>query len=486
MMITMKKKTMIALIAACLLLVSVSDASAITISPSIISPGELERGGTYQYYVYLTNQDTEAVSMTLEITPRSKYLEEFVAIDPKELTLSSGETKKISISITIPNESVRLSNGTHALTILPNIIADKESGMKILSSSIIAVQFTVPGTVIEMMILDSFNAPDVKKGETMTFELSGKNVGNTRSSAFPFVDIQRYGSEIGHSQGYTEYLVEAGRSARMFTKYTTANLEPGKYKAIAYIEYADKRRTTSIEKTFSIIADNVDKGSPDTEETSASSKPAVKAYPALNTERNTINIGGQKNNGITDQQTEPETAGETSGELLIRKLSIGASGRVLEIQLEIENTGAIDLDYDLVFSIFSGSGKEGIIISSGTITERETAEIIKIWNASRSGNYTVDAELTYMKGDGTKETVAKSTSINIDGNGVSNSITGELLRNISPGKAAAIIIALIALVVIALWIKNRRKPQKLKNLSDIYRKKDALKDAVKKQEGNSK
>ena len=453
---------------ACMIILS-SNAYGLTISPGIVNGGDFQRGERYNYDVYVTNQDPEPVSFTLDITPRSAYMEDFITISPGEVSLNTGETKIVTVALDVPNESSRLGNGSHQITILPNMATSNGAGVKIVSMPIIEIRFNINGTAIESLAIETFSAPDAKRGETITFEMTAKNTGDTRTEAFPFVEIQRYGSKIGLSQGYTEYILAPEKQTKMFTKYRTDNLEPGRYKAIAYAEYSGKKRTNAIEKTFKISPEDQKNTLPDEKDTTP--------HLSASQPRDYISIGsGDGNAQITrdiraDQNAaiEPDIASEdTAGEIRIKKLSLEGSEDNLKIIMLIENTNVNGLDYDAVFNIFSGDGiKEGIIISRGYINTGETAEIIKIWNGTKYRNHNVSAEVTYEI-DGRMEKARSYAAIEIKGQ--ENSITGNILGATSPVKKKAIIAVFILLAVAGAIVFMRRRKQILKKQAQDMRK----------------
>ena len=445
------------------LIVLFSSASAITISPGIVNAGDLDRGKAYSYDIYMTNQDSESVSVALEITRRSSYMEKFANISPKDISLNPGETKKVRILLNLPNESSEMENGTHHLTILPGILTGNGAGVKIISMPIIQLIFTIPGTVTESMSLESFSAPDAKIGDIMTFELLAGNTGNVRTVAFPFVEIQRYGSIIGLSEGYTEYIVAPEKQVKLFTKYSTLGMEPGKYRAIAYIEYAGKKKTNTIEKTFSILPP-AKKTDPHEEKDAAAPVHSIppKGYISIGGEKTPISLDSDSDKPI-NYESETSTT-DSLGEIIARNLSLEQSGNSLAIILVLENTHGTGLEYDAVFNIFSGDGtKEGTIITRSYLNKLETAEIRKTWNISGNGygNYTITAEITYEI-EGRVETVKKTSSVEIKR--PANSITGNILGAAVSEKIPAVLAIVLFISACAIIIisggKRRQKENK--------------------------
>ena len=72
-------------------------------------------------------------SLMLSVTPRARNLAPFVTIGPEELDINPGETKEVKIELSLPANA--LANGSHTLTILPEIITAAGTGVKAISTS---------------------------------------------------------------------------------------------------------------------------------------------------------------------------------------------------------------------------------------------------------------------------------------------------------------------------------------------------------------
>ncbi len=420
---------------------------SIAVSPSVISAGYLQRGNAYVYESYITNTDTVPTTLALDITPRSEYLKNFVTITPKTITIGPGKKELVKITLNIPNVSTEVTNGTHTLTILPLIDATGAQGVQVISTSVIELRFTIPGIVKDSLTLETFNAPGVETGQTIIFELYAKNTGNIRARAFPFVEIYRYGEKIDTISGITEYAIEPSNSVKMNVRYSTSSLESGKYKAIAYIDYSDSKRTNTLEDTFKIESKEKedqptqeDHPSKDTETPASQETP----YPG---EEDTISIGDSGNKQETVSLTK-------EGDIQIRNLSAESEGKTVLITLELENTGTRHIDYTLEFHIFDNFQKKlATIISAGHIKGTEILQIKKSWDAPHDGNYTINAQVTYSKYNGTFiKTARKETSVEVKGD--RDKLTGLFLHTSNTSITLLILISAI-LLILALRKKNR-------------------------------
>ncbi len=441
------KKTILIPATFAVLFCLISSGFSISVSPAVISAGYLQRGSEYVYESYITNPGTAPVTLELDITPRSEYLKNFVTITPKTITIGPGKKELVKITLSIPDESTTVTNGTHILTILPLIDATDAQGVQIISTSVIELRFTTPGIVKDSLTLETFNAPDVETGQTILFELYAKNTGNIRARAFPFVEIYRYGAKIDTINGITEYIIEPSNSVKMNVRYSTSSLESGKYRAVAYAGYSDSKRTNTLEDTFKIESKEKEdqptqEGQPskDTETPASQETP----YPG---EEDTISIGDSGNKQETVSVTE-------EGDIQIRNLSAESEGKTVLITLELENTGTRDIDYTLEFHIFDNFQKKlATIISAGHIKGTEILQIKKSWDAPHDGNYTINAQVTYSKYNGTFiKTAKKETSVEVKED--RDKLTGLFLHTSNTSITLLILISAI-LLILALRKKNR-------------------------------
>ncbi len=480
------KKTILIPATFVILLCLAGNGFSIAVSPSVISAGYLQRGSAYVYESYITNHGPDPVTLKLDITPGSEYLKSYVTITPETLTIGSGKTETIKITLTIPNASTAVTNGTHTLAILPGIDTTAAQGVKLVSTSLIELKFTIPGIVIDHLTLETFNVPDAEAGQTIIFELYAKNTGSIRQSAFPFVEIYRYGTKIDTARGITEYIIEPSASVKMTIKYSTSSLEPGKYRASAYIGYSDSKKTNLLEDTFKIKSKNEEDQpaqedqSPKDTETTTSQDPSDPGE-----EEDTISIGDSPGNQETypyDKQ-DPQTK---EGDIQIRNLFAESKGKTVLITLELENTGTKDIDYDLEFHIYDRFQKKiGTIITAGHIKGTETLRIKKSWNAPGSGNYTIEAQVTYSKYDGTFIKVAKEkTSIQIKED--RNKLTGLFLHTSGASKITILILLLAILLILAHQLKKRNRLRALESASKRYKAAESNLEKITKETGNLK
>jgi len=482
---TMKKTILIPATLAILLCLA-GNAFSIAVSPAVISAGYLQRGSAYEYESYITNPGPDPVTLKLDITPSSEYLKNHITITPKTLTIAPGKTETIKITLDIPNASTAVTNGTHTLAILPGIDTTATQGVKLVSTSLIELRFTIPGIVIDNVALESFNAPDAEIGQTIIFELYAKNTGNIRQSAFPFVEIYRYGIKIDTARGITEHIIEPSASSKMTIKYSTSSLQSGKYRATAYIEYSDSKKTNTLEDNFRLESRNEEDQPAQEDQSSKDTQTPTSQDPSdPGEEEDTISIGDTPDNQQTyplDKQ-DPKT---TDGDIQIRNLIAESKGKTVLITLELENTGTKDIDYDLELHIYDKFQKKiGTIITTGHIKGTETHLIKKSWDAPGNGNYTIEAQVTYSKYDGTFIKVAKEeTSIEIKED--QNRLTGLFLQTSGASKITLVILLLAVLLILARQLKKRKRLHALESASKRYQAAESNLEKITKETGNLK
>ena len=448
---TMKKPMLIPATLVILLCLA-GNGFSIAVSPSVISAGELQRGNAYVYESYITNTDTVPITLALDITPRSEYLENFVTVTPETLTIGPGKKELVKIELSIPNVSTEVTNGTHILTILPSTDATGAHGVQIISTSVIELRFTIPGIVKDSLTLETFNAPDAEIGQTILFELYAKNTGNIRARAFPFVEIYRYGAKIDTANGITEYAIEPSNSVKMNVRYGTSSLESGKYRAVAYVEYSDSKRTNILEDTFKIKSKEKEDQPAQESQPSKDTETPVSQETPYPGEEDTISIGGSPNGQETVSVTKPDTK---ESDIQIRNLTAESKGKTVLITLELENTGTKDVDYTLEFHIFDNFQKKlATLISAGHIKGTETLQIKKSWDAPHDGNYTINAQVTYSKYNGTFiKTARKETSVEVKED--RDKLTGLIFSTSNISKIIILILLSAILLILALRKKNR-------------------------------
>ncbi len=429
---------------------------AIKVSPPI-DAGELELDKSYDFFISIRNQDNTNNTITLSLTPRAKYLSNYVTLNPNSFELGAYETKEVKV--TLLNTISEVGPGIHILTILPEVSAVGGSGVKITSTSVAEIKFSIPGEVIKKLELEDFKV--IQEENNINFQLLTKNIGNVRVGAFPFVEIQKYygSSPVYHSsvKGRTQYLISPGSLTQMDIRYNTASLEPGKYKAIAKVKY-DNNETSTISKTFEI-------------KKSEEEQAEIKSDISVGEEENyTINISGKgqdtQDEVVQDTQDEVEKA-----ELRISGLEVNETGSGdLVINLGIENIFKENTSYKIIFNIFDEFGnKVDEIEDSGEIEGRGIKEIKKSWYGGKSGDHKVRVELKYGDKKEEKECWSKPLQKQLSEKKPENVPTGFLIFNpISENSWIILIIVVIGLIFI--YFRTSKKKDKSIYLKRKYNK----------------
>lgn len=411
-----------------------------------IHAGELS--GVNDFTVLIIN-DANAKDIVLSITSRSKYLENYVTISPKYVSLSPYEKKYINVKIDLPSD---MSPGDHELIILPNIGATHDSGVNVISASTISIRFTSPGSVSKQVTLNDFV---VSQNGNVEFKLSAENTGNVRVTAIPYVEIRKYGNHLRLLKGTTQHLLDSSEIKQM---QINENLQPGTYEALAYVKF-DGTDSNKITKLFT-IADEEEPQDNDNGETgggggggfggvSGSIGNGDSTWP----DWETIDIGDVEEEDKIKLQAEEVKIKITDFNAIIHNNN-------LSIKLKIENTGNLTV-YIIKFMLVDDN--ENIVktlTDTGNISG--TAEIRKDIDISdiETGKYVLKIEFSYAD-----KTLEKTLQINIPSEPL-NSITG--LVTAEPGYSVYIILIVI-IVIIALIVKMKYFNKKRENYHDLYK-----------------
>jgi len=386
---------------------------------SPIEAGELELMSSYNYTVWMENQENRSYEIILSITPRSGYLDPYVTMSPNRFVIDPYERKGIDVTLNLPSD---MAPGEHILTILPEVIEKGLSGTLTLGMSVIEIKFRIPGVVRKELRLSDFNI--TVNGE-VEFKFIAENTGNVRLGAFPYVEIRRYyGSPATIVRGKTQYLIEPSSSVEMQLKHSE---QSGTYYATAYLDYGET--TNKITKEF-VISTPESEIEEDRQETLPETEIII---------NETINITGEE---------EPEKRSE----IRIRKLEIKPVyiGQPLSIILEIENIGPDNLTYELSINIFDINRENlGVISDSGTLDGYEIKRIEKEWSSNKTGDYNIKADILYGNNLANKEGKEMWTRV------MKKTPTGFAIADTTSMATVAIVLIIILIVVFYRKIKIR-------------------------------
>ncbi len=395
---------------------------------SVLSPvfalqaGDAELGtvneGIHKILVPLINDGDKQVILDLALTPRSRYLESYITF-PKRVVLAPGEQQTAELFLTITNQ---LWPGTHAVHILPAPRASNGSGVTITSVPVITLTFTIPGTVVKRVTVESITVD--RTGSPTRITATVNNSGNTRLSVFPKIDVWHDGVFLETVNYHTEMLVEPG-THDLSVSYTPSNA--GSYRASVYLLY-DASVSNRRDITFSVA---------DTDFTVQPESGTTQTSPADGLSQNaTISIG----------TVEADSPG-----IYIRDLALFGDIAGIRARMRVENTFQTHENYTYRFDAFQNS------VFSETITRNDSISGTSLKDVEETfslpfGSYTVIATITHIAGQHNATAI-----IDYRLNGAPLPTGAIASQPASLVTALVIIIIIIIALIIVYWRKKRNR-----------------------------
>src|SRR3989344_281128 len=185
--------------------------------------------GSVRYYVWQDDQDAE-----LNISLKGD-LAEYVNLD-KTTVKGSGEftaSFKLPDKIEVP--------GRHRVEVIIAEKIDEEVAAQFIGTtvtviSVIDVYVPYPGRFLEL----SLSGDDVNSGEPVVFSLGIVSKGTELVTISPKIEVFSSKGQLVDTLQFNQRDIPSQESIVLSKVLETANLNPGKYKAIASVDYGDR------------------------------------------------------------------------------------------------------------------------------------------------------------------------------------------------------------------------------------------------------
>jgi P pilus assembly chaperone PapD len=216
---------------------------------------EMTPGASYNIPVTVHNgTDTpthiQATLVDFGVTPSGDYkiervgtrnnsLMRWASINPREFDLDPNTTQQVRLSIAIPNEASL--NGEYAGIAFFQTRPTRRAPNAVAFSVRIAskIYVTIPGTVKIDGAITKMSASG-RKGPEL-YHILFRNTGNAHEYVHGELDVQKDGATVERIQIPGELLVERG--GERLIEVSGKSLPPGKYQAIATLDYGGKTMT---------------------------------------------------------------------------------------------------------------------------------------------------------------------------------------------------------------------------------------------------
>lgn len=227
-----------------------ASAVAIGVSETKLDFGPMNPGDNGTLSSTVVNMCDEPIMVNIRLEGENA---DWLSVSPSELNLSARTSKPINVTFTVPKiEGLEPGDHFAYVTVVgyPQIVEGEGTQIRIGSGVRITAWARLPGIVIKSGEIVSFNAPDVEQGNIEEFEALFKTTGNVRVRAYPNVTITQEDKIVGVAQG-GEVTVMPGETKRLITKWDTAEIPLGEYRATAMVYY-DGNMTGELSDNFTI------------------------------------------------------------------------------------------------------------------------------------------------------------------------------------------------------------------------------------------
>jgi P pilus assembly chaperone PapD len=256
-------RTIVFTLAACTLVVAsgaAQTASGLSGLGLNVSPAKLELAmppGTMSYPVsiYVQNSSVDATHIQASmvdfgVTPSGSYdfqrpgstpysLLRWAAINPREFDLPAGTTQQVRLSLSMPNAK-EPPNGEYSGIVFFQTRPTRRAHAVSFSVRIATkIYVTIPGTVKIAGAIAKMTATGSSTGET--YRVLFKNTGNAHTYLNGSLEVRKGGQTIERISLPNNQLVERGENRLI--EVSGRSLAPGKYQAIALVDYGGSTMT---------------------------------------------------------------------------------------------------------------------------------------------------------------------------------------------------------------------------------------------------
>ncbi|MHB1550028.1 MAG: fimbrial biogenesis chaperone [Vulcanimicrobiaceae bacterium] len=223
----------------------------------VVSPAKLDlsipAGTTYNIPITVSNSSgqmthVQASMVDFNVTDTGNYTFErigarpdsllrWASINPREFDLPAGTSQMVRLTLTIPKEKL---SGEYAGIVFFQTRPTRRAGAVSFSTRIATkIYASIPGTVRVDGAISKMTAAANPRGEI--YRVLFRNTGNAHVYLNGSLQILRAGTTVERVAMPAEMLVERGGDRLI--ELTGKRLPPGKYRAIATIDYGGKSMT---------------------------------------------------------------------------------------------------------------------------------------------------------------------------------------------------------------------------------------------------
>jgi hypothetical protein len=228
----MEHKNTLAIISLLGILLMVSNASALGVSPGTIEFNKMVRGGYGEKTLTVSTAGSEDIVMKLEAAGAIK---DWLSFDPMEsqIVLPKQSGKAITVKINVPNTA---RNGEYEGTVVISTLyqgaagSSDVSGAHFMPGVIVQVKLTIIGEEIMGYDLKSVSVKDTEQNYPVEFNINVENTGNvvvTPKLHIAILDGER--KDTGKSLDYAETQVLPTTTKQFSIKMPTKGMDVGAY-----------------------------------------------------------------------------------------------------------------------------------------------------------------------------------------------------------------------------------------------------------------
>ncbi|MDD5111360.1 MAG: hypothetical protein PHG85_02320 [Candidatus Altiarchaeota archaeon] len=224
------------------ILLMLTNASAIGVSPGTIAFNNMVRGGYGEKTLGISTAGNEDLTIKLEAAGDTK---DWITFDPTgQITVPKKSAKLVTVKIAVPNTA---RNGQYEGTIIISTLlegADNsgQSGARFMPGIIVKVQLAVTGEQVEGYEVKSVSVKDTEQNYPVEFVVNVENTGNvitTPKLHFEILNSER--KEIGKTMDYSETQIMPTTTKQFTIKMPTKGMETGAYYAKMTSNFGDEQ-----------------------------------------------------------------------------------------------------------------------------------------------------------------------------------------------------------------------------------------------------
>lgn len=228
----MKNNKTLAVISLLGLLLMATNASAIGVSPGVISFNKLVRGGYAEKALTVSTAGGDDLTLKVEAGGAVK---DWISFEPTDaqVILPKKSAKSILVKINIPNTA---RNGQYEGEVIISTLVSQGSdtsgvsGARFMPGLIVRIELTVTGEEVSGYDIKSVSVKDTEQNYPVEFNINVENTGNvviTPKLHIAILNSER--KEIGKSIDYSEIAILPTTSKQFTIKMPTKGMDTGAY-----------------------------------------------------------------------------------------------------------------------------------------------------------------------------------------------------------------------------------------------------------------